>query len=538
MITEIGVMEMDKIALYMRLSKEDDRIQDESNSITNQRAMLKRYIRGQKDLINKQVVEFVDDGISGKVVNRPGLQEMLEGVKKREITTIIVKDISRFSRDYLVSGKYLEQIFPFMGVRFIAINDHYDSNDYVGGIGEIDVAFKELLYDFYSEDLSEKIRSSLKARKAKGKFIACYAPYGYKKSKEDKNKLEIDGEAAEIVRRIFREYLDGVSMFQIAKDLNEDGIPARSDYAREQGINFAIRQVNDKPLWDTSAVSSILHNRMYVGDLVYGKYKNEVVAGRSKKAPKEAIQIVENAHPAIISREDFEMAGKRIEQNARSGRGSWGQKRVHERHILSGKVICGNCGHVMSHLYNGKPKYRCRQRFFSNKMPEYADCVSSVRDEDLEDVILTMLQMEADLSLDYEKIRKAEQQKNEEKTKKAEKHLREMMATKEKLLNDTREAYESYKMGMTDKETYLVQKSSYDSMLKKLSDSISRQEQAVDVLRSEQAEHEKKGIQIGKEGVRFEKLTKEMVDAFVKEVRVYAKDQIEIVWSFSKPDVD
>ena len=232
MITEIGVMEMDKIALYMRLSKEDDRIQDESNSITNQRAMLKRYIRGQKDLINKPVVEFVDDGISGKTVNRPGLQEMLEGVKKREISTIIVKDISRFSRDYLVSGKYLEQIFPFMGVRFIAINDHYDSNDYVGGIGEIDVAFKELLYDFYSEDLSEKVRTSLKARKAKGKFIACYAPYGYKKSKEDRNRLEIDEQAAETVRRIFREYLDGVSMFQIAKNLNEDGVLVRPDYAR------------------------------------------------------------------------------------------------------------------------------------------------------------------------------------------------------------------------------------------------------------------------------------------------------------------
>ena len=149
-----------------------------------------------------------------------------------------------------------------------------------------------------------------------------------------------------------------------------------------------------------------------------------------------------------------------------------------------------------------------------------------------------MLQLEADLSMDYEKIRKAEQQKNEEKAKKAEKYLCEMMATKEKLLNDTREAYESYKMGMTDKETYLVQKSSYDSMLKKLSESISRQEQAVDVLRSEQAEYEKKGIKFGGDGVKFEKLTKEMVDAFVKEVRVHAKDQIEIVWSFSKPEVD
>ena len=201
-------------------------------------------------------------------------------------------------------------------------------------------------------------------------FIACYAPYGYKKSKEDKNKLEIDGEAAEIVQRIFREYLDGLSMFQIAKNLNEDGIPARSDYAREQGINFAIRQVNDRPLWETSAVSSILHNQMYVGDLVYGKYKNEAVAGQSKKAPKEEVQIVENAHPAIINREDFEMADKKMEQNIKSGRDSWGRKRVHERHVLAGKVICGNCGQPYRRTFyrlrrtgENVPMWKCINRF-------------------------------------------------------------------------------------------------------------------------------------------------------------------------------
>ena len=150
---------MKKVAMYLRLSKEDEYIRDESNSISSQRALIKKHIRGIPELKKMETVEFKDDGYTGKNMNRPGMQDLLTMVKAQKIGCIVVKDISRFSRDHLETGKYLEQIFPFMGVRFIAINDNYDSKDFVGGIGEIDVAFKGILYDFYSEDLSEKIKN-------------------------------------------------------------------------------------------------------------------------------------------------------------------------------------------------------------------------------------------------------------------------------------------------------------------------------------------------------------------------------------------
>ena len=162
---------MKKVAMYLRLSKEDEYIRDESNSISNQRALIKKHIRSIPELKKMDVAEFKDDGYTGKNMERPGMQELLEQVKAQKISCIVVKDISRFSRDHLETGKYLEQIFPFMGVRFIAINDNYDSKDFVGGIGEIDVAFKGILYDFYSEDLSQKIKSSFAAKKAQGKYL-------------------------------------------------------------------------------------------------------------------------------------------------------------------------------------------------------------------------------------------------------------------------------------------------------------------------------------------------------------------------------
>lgn len=193
--------------------------------------------KADKDLRKMNVVEFVDDGYTGKNMDRPDMQRMLDLIKRKQISCVIVKDFFRFSRDHIEQGKYIEQIFPFMGVRFIAINDHYDSNDYVGGIGEIDVAFKGILYDFFSEEQSQKVSSTLDAKHSNGKYIAAFAPYGYVKSPEDKHKLVVDEFASEIVKRIFREFLYGKSMYKIAEGLNRDGIDS-------PGVYIAIQENN------------------------------------------------------------------------------------------------------------------------------------------------------------------------------------------------------------------------------------------------------------------------------------------------------
>lgn len=212
---------MEQIAMYLRLSKKDEFIRDESNSITNQRAFIRNYINKDKTLRKMNALEFVDDGYTSKNMDRPDMQRMLDFLKRKQINCVIVKDCSRFSRDHIEQGKYIEQILPFMGVRFIAINDNYDSSDYVGGIGEIDVAFKGILYDFFSEEQSVKVSTTLDAKRGSGKYISAFAPYGYMKSPVDKHKLVVDEYAGQIVKRISREYLSGRSMYKIAESLNE-----------------------------------------------------------------------------------------------------------------------------------------------------------------------------------------------------------------------------------------------------------------------------------------------------------------------------
>lgn len=175
-LEELLIAYLELIAVYLRLSKEDEFVKDESNSITNQRVFIRGFINKNKELRKVSVIEFVDDGYSGKNMDRPDMQRMLEMVKRKQISCVIVKDFSRFSRDHIEQGKYIEQIFPFMGVWFIAINDNYDSADYVGGIGEIDVAFKGILYDFFSEEQSSKVSLTLDTKRGNGKYIATYAP--------------------------------------------------------------------------------------------------------------------------------------------------------------------------------------------------------------------------------------------------------------------------------------------------------------------------------------------------------------------------
>ena len=184
------------LALYLRLSLEDEGEKDESNSISNQRKQIYEYIHHDSELSRYEAMEFSDDGYSGTNMNRPGMQKMLKEVKANKIQCIIVKDMSRFSRDYIEMGTYLNQIFPFMGIRFIAINDHYDSRDHHGSTIEIDTAFQTLLYDLYSKDVSIKVKASFENKCAKGEYVFGQAPFGYEKSREVKNTIVVNEKEA------------------------------------------------------------------------------------------------------------------------------------------------------------------------------------------------------------------------------------------------------------------------------------------------------------------------------------------------------
>lgn len=251
-------------AKYVRLSSEDDDLRQggklESNSIANQRDLLDAFISRMPELASTNVIEFCDDGWSGKNFERPAVQEMIAQARAGKIQCIVVKDLSRFGRDYLTVGSYISSVFPFLGVRFIAVNDGYDSIRPLD-VDSLDTSFKTLLYDFYSRDLSRKVRKAKRFRAQRGDFLSPFAPYGFIKDPEDKNHLLIDPPAAEIVRRIFRMMGSGHPTDQIAKVLNSEAVPTPMLYKRAAGCSrTSWPSVQEENIWTRNIVSKILRD--------------------------------------------------------------------------------------------------------------------------------------------------------------------------------------------------------------------------------------------------------------------------------------
>lgn len=275
------------ICLYIRLSIEDDDVsgnpfKKESGSITTQRALLYDYIKNRKEFDGCKVIEKCDDGFSGTHFdNRPKFTEMIELAKKGKVNCIIVKDFSRFGRDYVELGNYLEQLFPFMGVRFISVNDNYDSAELADGTtGDLDVAFKNLIYDYYSREMSGKQRIAWQRMVEQGQYNSNCALYGYRKSEEDKHKLVIEPEEAAVVREIFNMKITGTGTTLIAKALNDRGIPCPSEMYRSRGDTRLWKNKGRKCYWTACKVENIIRDEKYTGTMVQLKTKLDAVGGK------------------------------------------------------------------------------------------------------------------------------------------------------------------------------------------------------------------------------------------------------------------
>ena len=254
----------------------------ESDSIGNQRMLINRFLDNHPELSHCQRSEFADDGYTGTNFHRPQFTQMMEKVKRGEINLICVKDFSRFSRDYIETGNYLECTFPFMGVRFISINDGYDSDDYKGTTGGLEVVMRSIIYAAYSKDLSVKTTSAKIQMMKQGKYVGGYAPYGYVLHPTIRNKLAVDPEAADVIRRIFREALEGSNTSQIARSLNDDGIPTPGQYFKSKHPDKKkFSNMSEKISWETVMVYNILKNLVYTGTLVSRKMKSCCVGSKS-----------------------------------------------------------------------------------------------------------------------------------------------------------------------------------------------------------------------------------------------------------------
>ena len=328
-----------KAASYSRLSREDgDKM--ESDSIRNQKDLIADYA-AQRGI--RIVSEYTDDGYSGTNFDRPNFQRMMEDVKKKKINCIIVKDLSRLGRNYIETGRYLEKIFPFLGVRFIAINDHYDSADESGDADQIVIPFKNLINDAYCRDISIKIRSQLDVKRKNGKFIGSFAAYGYLKDPNDKNHLIIDETAAEIVRTIFGLKLNGFSAQRISERLEEMQVAPPLEYKRMCGLNFNSGfRSGRKPKWSIVTVNRILKNELYIGTMVQGKNRKINYKVKQSRPVDETNWIrVQETHDAIIPKPIFEIVQRLTELDTRTAPTS------DSVYTLSGFLRCGDCGQNM-----------------------------------------------------------------------------------------------------------------------------------------------------------------------------------------------
>ncbi len=510
--------------LYLRLSREDGD-KEESNSITGQREMLRDFLLKHPDM--KEYAVRIDDGWSGSSFQRPAFQKMIEDVKEGRTNCIIVKDLSRFGRNYLDAGEYIEKIFPFLGVRFIAVNDNYDSMATKKASDDLIIPFKNLINEAYCRDISVKIRTQLEIKRKSGQYLGAFAVFGYMKDPADKNKLIVDEYAADIVRDIFKWKIEGVSPQDIANALNKLGVLSPSEYKKSLGMSYVTPfKHNEKALWSVSAILRILKNPVYTGVLIQGKettpsYK---VQKRITKPENDWIVISDN-HEPIIEQMVFDTVQKVLQLDTRRSNDDGAVS------LFSGMLFCGECGASMVRkcVPSGGKKYFY---YVCSAHKQDKSCTPHrIRDKDLEDIVLTALQgyirqiIDLDDLLDMTDaapLRTAEAQKLQRQVdmKKSE------IARTNRLLMSL---YESLADNIITRDEYARMKQSYAARAEELEKQMAALQDSIAGIKEKGTQ---KNLWIG-EFRRHENVTKlerSIVVSLIERILIFADHHVEIVY--------
>ena len=331
-----------RIALYIRLSREDGR--DESLSVANQRRILREFVEERLEGEHLLVGEYVDDGATGTDYARPAFQSMLEDIEAGVVNCVICKNLARAFRNYADQGYFLESYFPRHKTRFITLDgpqiDSFLAPEVIQGY---EVPLSGIMNDRYAGRTSMDVRRVLDMKRRKGEFIGAFAPYGYRKDPQNKNRLQVDPEAARVVRDIYDWFLEGNSKGEIVRRLNGLGVENPAQYKGKSGLHYfnPNRDQNDG-MWSLRTVSAILSNELYTGTMVQGRQR--VVSYKVHdcvSVPKEEWFVVEGTHEPIVDRETFRLVQELSRRNTRSAPGKG------TVHLLAGLVFCGDCGKAM-----------------------------------------------------------------------------------------------------------------------------------------------------------------------------------------------
>ena len=530
-----------KTAVYVRLSIENSGKDDDGDSIENQTSICKEYIAEHPDLKLYDIYE--DNGKKGTHFDRPEFQRMMEDVKGGKVQCILVKDLSRFGRDYIEAGQYLEKIFPFLGVRFISITDGYDSLNSDDAEGALMIPLKNMMNDVYAKDISRKIITSFRARQEKGEYLPAFPPYGYVKSKTRAYRYEVDEKVAPYVRMIFEWKAAGVSHSEICRRLNDMGAVTPAKRKVELGIWHAEKYKHT--IWHGRTIIDIMKNSTYTGELVYGRMPKSLYQGiKCHRAKPDEWRIIPDAHEAIVSRELYDKVQALFDERAKEMKEKMDKHAPLREQIVNhfkGRIYCGDCGKRMRFVKANQkhiPMDQAHSYYVCGGYLDsgYRNCSRRmIRYSDVEAAVIAVIQGQVTAALDQEKLLKQMRGSMKEKSL-IDKYVGQINYISQELkkVNGRREhLFESFTEGVLDEAEYRFAKQKYDDeaaeLGKRLSEARAKRKQLDGVLTLDN-----KWLSAMREAEDKTEVDSELVKHLIKAVKIYEEKRVEVELNFGE----
>ena len=520
-----------RLGKYIRLSKEDLlRGRDESNSVINQRRLLEQYHQTHLDEFHDGTEQdvYVDDGKTGTDTDREDFQRLLADVYSGRINCVIVKDLSRLSRNYTDARNLIENLFVRLNVRFISLAEGVDSYRNPDSVSNIIVPITNVMNDQYCYQTSKKIRQVFDMKRRNGEFIGSYAPYGYVKDPNDKHALLVDPEAAEVVKSIFALFLSGMNKRGITYYFTTTGTLCPTPYPQQQGVKYNAPNAQGNPMWSTITIDTILKNRVYVGDMVQGRqrvksYKIHI----QEKVPEEEWFIVENTHEAIIDRETFAKVQSLLKRDTRTA------PKAKQLYLFSGFLKCADCGRAMSRIAS-KGIYVYYQCGTYKSLSKKACTMHSIKSDRLEAGVLFAIQQQVHLALTYSEfvarinsapLKKSKSKRLEDTIAAKEKELAKIMRYKQAL-------YQDWKDGEITRNDYRHMSEDYEQQI----EALTRRRQTL-TAEQEQLENgvdaESPCLTAFLKYRNIDKLTREILGELIDHIKVYEGGNISVKFKYA-----
>lgn len=519
-----------RLGEYIRLSKEDAQKAkkgDDSNSIVNQRELLDDYFSKHMDEFDG-AESYVDDGCTGTDTDRENFQRLLADIYAKKINCVIVKDLSRLSRNYTDAGSLIENLFVQMNVRFISLAENVDSYLNPDSVSNIIVPITNVMNDQYCYQTSKKIRQVFDYKKRNGEFIGAYAPYGYVKDPNDKHALLVDEEAAKVVKQIFSLFIGGMTVRAIVNHLNDHGVMCPSLYKQSQGLKYHCPNGQARPMWSTITINILLKNPVYIGDLAQGRNRVKSYKIHTIEAvPEEDWIVVQNTHEPLIDRETFAKAKELLKRDTRTAPA---QKQLY---LFSGFLRCADCGRAMSRIAS-KGIYVYYQCGAYKSLSKKACTMHSIKNTTLEAAVLYAIQQQVHLAVNYsavvEQINAAPQRKSQSvrlngQIAAKEKELAKIMKYKQALYQDWKDGDITHNDYRHMSEDYEQQAMAAGSVIENLKSERDELENGIDM--------ENPFLTAFRKYQNIDRLTREILIELVDHIKVYEGGGISIRFKFT-----